>query len=142
MKNGNNYIGDTATLSLFDNTDKLNLLFTGTADKVGNLIINGVAQAPGTYNKNNLSEISATSTGSIQVLGAPLSAKVTSVAHTAGHFLIAGLTNPLLTVTVHASNDLSTGFDSGVPVTADATGVFNYDDATGLTKRFYRATYP
>src|SRR4029077_10360140 len=61
MKNGNNYIADTATVSLFDNTDKLNLNFTGLADKVGNLIINGVAQAPGTYNKNNLSEISATS---------------------------------------------------------------------------------
>jgi autotransporter-associated beta strand protein len=140
MKNGTDYIANTATLSLFDSTDKLNLNFTGT-DKVGNLIINGVAQASGTYNKNNLSEISGN--GAIQVLGAPLSAKVTSVAHTAnGHFLIAGLTNPLLTVTVHTSNNLLAGFDSGVPVTADASGVFQYDDATGLTPRFFKATYP
>jgi len=66
LKNGTNYIADTATLSLFDNTDKLNLNFTGT-DKVGALIINGTAVAPGTYSSSNLSEIIGT--GKIQVLG-------------------------------------------------------------------------
>jgi autotransporter-associated beta strand protein len=68
LKNGTNYIADTATLSLFNNTDKLNLNFTGT-DKVGGLIINGVAQAPGIYNSANLSSI-ITGNGAINVVSA------------------------------------------------------------------------
>jgi hypothetical protein len=100
--------------------------------------INGVAQPVGVYNATNLPGI-ITGTGQIQVLVGDV--KITSVTHTTGHFLVAGLTAPNVVVTVHTSNDL-VSFDNGVQVTADATGVFQYDDATGLTQRFYRATYP
>ena len=138
--NGTSKIADTAALSVFDSTDKLNLNFSASRnEKVAVFKINGVAQPVGTYNSTNLPAI-ITGTGQIQVLVGDV--QITSVAHTDGHFLIAGLTAPNLTVTVHASNDLLTDFDSGVPVTANAGGVFNYDDATGLTQRFYKVSYP
>ncbi len=137
--NGTSKIADTAALSVFDNTDKLNLNFSANRnEKVAVFKINGVAQPIGIYNSTNLPAI-ITGTGQIQVLVGNV--QITSAAHTAGHFLIAGLTAPNVTVTVHASNDL-VSFDNGVQVTADANGVFNYDDATGLTQRFYYASYP
>ena len=70
--------------------------------------------------------------------------KIISVSRPANrHCLISGLTVPNLSVTIHGSADLIT-FDNGVPATANATGIFNHDDAGAVsaTKRFYRATYP
>ncbi len=66
--NGTDRIADTASLSLLDSTDTLNLNFSASRpEKVGALIINGVAEPIGIYNASNLSEI--TGTGAIQVLG-------------------------------------------------------------------------
>ncbi len=66
----NNYIADTATLSLLS-TDTLNLNFTGS-DTVAALVIDGVAQAPGVYNAANLSG-QITGTGAINVVPEPQS---------------------------------------------------------------------
>lgn len=62
----------------------------------------------------------------------------------ADHFLIDGLAAPNLTITIQVRTDFVTNFSNLGSATADASGVFHYDDATaiGQAKRFYRATYP
>jgi heme/copper-type cytochrome/quinol oxidase subunit 2 len=82
-------------------------------------------------------------TGTVQVAAAFIT--LISVSHgTDGHFIIDGQTLPNLTINVETSPDLVTAFANAVPVTATNTGTFHYDDSSagGLTKKFYRATYP
>ena len=70
--------------------------------------------------------------------------QITSVSRTAaGVFVIDGLTSPSLTIRLQSA-DAPAGFSGGVPVTANAAGLFHYEDslAIGLTRRFYRATFP
>ncbi len=70
LQNGvtQNYIADNASVFTLS-TDTLNLNFTGT-DTVGALFINGVAQAPGTYNATTNPGL-ITGTGAFNVLGIP-----------------------------------------------------------------------
>jgi fibronectin-binding autotransporter adhesin len=64
----NDYIADSATLSLFDSTDVVNLNFAGT-DTIGGLTIGGVMQLPGIYNSGNTTGF--TGTGNLQVVPEP-----------------------------------------------------------------------
>lgn len=61
-----------------------------------------------------------------------------------GHFIVVSQTLANLTIHLETLSNLVTPFGNGVPVTADGTGAFQYDDpgASSLTARFYRATYP
>jgi CSLREA domain-containing protein len=71
--------------------------------------------------------------------------KITSVTHlTNGHIVLQGVGVPSGAHTLYSSPDLSSGFTAPTPVTADATGALTYDDAgaVGLTKRFYRLSFP
>lgn len=65
LQNGatNNYISDIASISIVTGAT-LNLNFSGNADTVGNFVINGVAQAAGTYNATTTPGL-ITGTGSI-----------------------------------------------------------------------------
>lgn len=72
--------------------------------------------------------------------------KITSVIRlTNGHITLDGLGLPAAIYTVQASPDLSPGSFAKIgTTTADATALWHYDDAgaVGLTKRFYRLTFP
>jgi hypothetical protein len=75
----------------------------------------------------------------------PALVQITSITRSGtGPAIITGLTRPNLTITMQMSPDLLTPFGFLASVTADSTGTFQYTDngAVGLTKRFYRATYP
>ncbi len=75
----------------------------------------------------------------------PALVQITSITRSGtGPAVITGLTRPNLTVTMQVSPDLLTAFGFLASVTADSTGTFQYTDngAIGLTRRFYRATYP
>ena len=70
---------------------------------------------------------------------------VGSVSHpTNDHFIITGQTVPNRTLSIYSSPDLLTTFSLLGTTTADANGLFQYDDAgaTSLQMRFYKATYP
>jgi hypothetical protein len=70
---------------------------------------------------------------------------ITSITHLAnGHILIQGLTDPNLTVSIQASPDLVMPFTTIGTATANALGVFQFEDvnAGSFTARFYRAAYP
>ncbi len=61
-----------------------------------------------------------------------------------GHFIVDGQTLPNAIINIETSPDLVTAFGNPVPVTADGTGAFHYDDAgaAGQAMRFYHAVYP
>lgn len=61
-----------------------------------------------------------------------------------GHALIQFIGVPGWTYTIGATSDLKQGFLPVGSATADTNGNFQYDDpaAAGVTRRFYRATYP
>jgi len=73
----------------------------------------------------------------------PLS--VETVGHlSAGDFIIHGQAAPGSSVTIEASPDLVSQFQSIGSASADSTGAFQFDDSASvsLQKRFYRASYP
>jgi hypothetical protein len=75
----------------------------------------------------------------------PALVTITSITRSGtGPAIITGLTQPNLTISMQMSPDLLTAFGFLAPVTADSTGIFQYQDngAVGLTKRFYHAVYP
>jgi hypothetical protein len=57
----NDFIADTATLSIGFADDTVNLNYNGT-ETIGALIVNGTAQMPGVYSSANLSELVGTGT--------------------------------------------------------------------------------
>jgi CSLREA domain-containing protein len=72
--------------------------------------------------------------------------KITSIAHPAsGHVVLQGVGIPSHVHTIQASPDLSPNSFGGITtVNANGTGALQYDDADaiGLTKRFYRLSFP
>lgn len=74
--------------------------------------------------------------------------RIISIIHPAnGHILLqcVGVPNQVNNLQVSPDlNPLSFGTINPLPVAADATGAFSYDDAgaIGLTKRFYRLSVP
>jgi hypothetical protein len=72
--------------------------------------------------------------------------RITSVTHLAnGHIALDGVGLANATYTVQVSPDLSTGSFVSIGTTmVGVSGTWHYDDASsaGLTKRFYRATFP
>ena len=81
--------------------------------------------------------------GAFEFGGGPL--KITSITRLSnGHIVLQGFGVPGLAHTLYFSPDLSSGFTAPTPLTADAAGALTYDDAgaVGLTKRFYRLTFP
>jgi hypothetical protein len=73
--------------------------------------------------------------------------KITSITHLSnGHAVLHGIGIPSHLHTIEASPDLSPNSFTAIPpgVTADSNGVLQYDDAgaVGLTKRFYRLSFP
>jgi hypothetical protein len=61
-----------------------------------------------------------------------------------GHILLHCIGAPSQLNTVQSSPDLIMPFTFLASVMADSNGIFQYEDttATGLTKRFYRLTFP
>jgi uncharacterized repeat protein (TIGR03803 family) len=84
-----------------------------------------------------------TGSGVVYALGLP-TLKIGSVNHSTGHFVLTGQSFPNSSVTIQTSPDLVTPFQFLGTTTADANGIFNYDDAsvTGVSSRFYRAVSP
>jgi hypothetical protein len=75
----------------------------------------------------------------------PALVTITSITRSGmGPALITGNAAPNLTITLQLSPDLLTAFGFPTSVTADSSGTWQYTDngAVGLTRRFYRATYP
>ena len=73
--------------------------------------------------------------------------KITSITHLSnGHAVLHGIGIPSHLHTIEGSPDLSPNSFTAIPpgVTADSNGVLQYDDAgaVGLTKRFYRLSFP
>ena len=60
-----------------------------------------------------------------------------------GPFVIMGQSPPLISIDIQSSPDLVTPFASFATVTADANGLFEYDDASAVMapQRFYQASY-
>ena len=78
----------------------------------------------------------------IERLVIPPNANITSVAHPAGHFIIAGRTNvPNSTVTITSTLNLLTPFSNPQSVGTDATGAFRLDDATAAQTEFYQVRF-
>jgi plastocyanin len=68
-----------------------------------------------------------------------------SVTHPAnGHFLINGTSLPNVTLTVKSTPSLLSAFGNPQPVSTNANGVFQFDDASavGQSAQFYQVTYP
>jgi hypothetical protein len=83
--------------------------------------------------------------GAFEFGGKPM--RITSITRLAnGHVALQGIGVPNGTHTIHASPDLSPNSFAPLPgtATANGTGVLQYDDAgaVGLTKRFYRVSFP
>jgi hypothetical protein len=83
--------------------------------------------------------------GAFEFGGAPL--RITSITHlTNGHVALQGIGVPNSAHTIHASSNLSPNSFAPLPTkaTANGAGVLQYDDAgaVGLTKRFYRLSFP
>jgi CSLREA domain-containing protein len=71
--------------------------------------------------------------------------RITSITRlTNGHIALQAIGIPNKPHTIHASPDLSPKSFVPLSATANGTGVLQYDDsgATGLTKRFYRISFP
>jgi hypothetical protein len=146
------------TLSVQNSTTNTTVTPT-VADSNATVKVNGVTVASGspsgaiTLNAgdNTITTVvtaqDTTTTKTYMVTVPRIFAKITSVSRpdsgvSAGHFILTGLTLPNLTLSVQASPDLTTAFNNLNIVTADASGVFTYDDASsvGLGKAFYRVS--
>ncbi len=83
--------------------------------------------------------------GAFDFGGAPF-LKITSITRLANsHLFVQGLSVANITLTVQAASDPNSGsFGFLGTTTADGTGIVRYDDAgaVGLTRRFYRLTFP
>ena len=110
------------------------------------------AVAVGDFNGDGMQDLAVANNASNNVsillrdCPVPLTFLISSITRGAnGHVVLNGISYPNDQVTIFASPDLSP--NSFVVIGSAATnpsGVFQYDDAgaVGLTKRFYRATYP
>jgi hypothetical protein len=148
------------TLSVQNSTTSTTVTPTVSDTGGGTVKVNGVSVASGSpsgaitlnVGNNTITTVVTSAVGSTQTYTVTVTrifAEITSVSRpdsgaSAGHFILTGLTLPNLTLSIQASPDLTTAFSNPKTVTADASGVFTYDDASsiGLTTRFYRATYP
>ncbi len=85
-----------------------------------------------------------TNNGVIYTLALPTLKIVSMNYSTDGHFLLSGRNFPNSSLTIEASSDLITDFIYLGTTTADANGVFQYDDAgvAGVPMRFYRGVSP
>jgi hypothetical protein len=147
------------TLSVQNSTTSTTVTPT-VADSNATVTVNGVSVASGspsgaiTLNAgdNTVTTVvtaqDTTITKTYTVTVTRIFAKITSVSRpdsgaSAGHFILTGLTLPNLTLSIQASPDLTTAFSNLHTVTADAGGVFAYNDASsvGLGKAFYRVSF-
>jgi uncharacterized repeat protein (TIGR03803 family) len=85
-----------------------------------------------------------TGRGVVYALALPI-LKIVSVNHSNdGHFVLTGQSFPNSSIAIATSPDLATGFMPFDTTTADANGVFQYDDdgVAGVPMKFYRAVEP
>ena len=87
-------------------------------------------------------------TGTVTVNAAPLpTITITSVSRdpVSGHFLIDGVSQASLTLSLVSASDLGSQFNpTGETAMSDGSGLFHFDDATAATAltQFYKVTIP
>jgi len=129
---------DTFPTNNGGNTDTIALLANSLAKNNGNDALAPKLDQRG-YLRLGVSDIGAYEFG-----GQPL--RITSITRLAnGHIFLQGIGVPNASHTLKVSPDLApNSFTGPVPVTADMTGLFQYEDASaaGVPKRFYRVSFP